>query len=235
MIGSPWNPFFCQTIPGAATRYDGRRVDSGDPLQFGAFDALAIPQFLETDDGHVLQRDHGLFGTAGHKMNAAAFALAFGDTWGTQAAADILATAFFWWHTTGATYGGGLPRVLYVSDYTGPENRRRYLGAGIDCSDAPLIDDDPPNPNPDWPLSWVMWEADDVPLVMGGSPTNWRTVGGGITPNTWPVWLSAAGFHNTDIPAGSRQQSVVDLNRPFRMSGHTVGGSIEIRPWYRSY
>lgn len=47
MIGSPWNPFFDQAIPGTAQRFDGRSVDSGPFRQRGGWDLLSLPTYLE--------------------------------------------------------------------------------------------------------------------------------------------------------------------------------------------
>lgn len=245
MMGSPWNPFFDQVIPGTVTRYNGRRVDNADGEQHGGFNLIRVPQNLEivgkTDlNGNplVLTRDYSLFSTSGGKLIADAFAAAFGEAWATNVADSVLRTAFLWWWKPFRTFGGGLPRLLYYSDPIDDNGRRYWFGAGIAHPDGAINPLSEPivRPGIDFPTSWSAWLADDVPETMGGSPTPY------INGTLYNVW-GREGVFNTDIPAGSRIQSPIDLNRTFRLEDFLVDLSgdeplpysptLFLRPWYR--
>ena len=244
MIGSPWNPHFEQSIPGTSKRYDGRRVDSGDLEQLGAWDQIALPQYLEVrpdglGDPVVMERHFALYGTTGQKLVAANFVDSFGlAAWLNGTATAIVSRAFLWWHWNEKTFLGGLPRVLYYSDPPHEGGRRHFLGFGISHAGVNYPDD---SVEPDWNYVASYWEADDVPESMGGNPTLWATVPGssilepGEDSGTYPIYKSTEVIFNADIPAGSRWQSPVDLRRPFTLGGHSTDpfGNIAFAPWFR--
>lgn len=254
MIGSPWNPTFSQMLPGTATRYDGRRVDASDSRQHGAYNLISLPHHLRFSPDEyngenpvVLTRDYSLL-SSGNRLNAEIFAASFGDKWASHESSSILNTAFLWWWKSQSTFNGGLPRILYKSDllendFGEQTGRRWWLAAGVAHQDGRFGFTNglgPPETNRNWSLNWSLWQADDGPVSLGGTPTLWIR-----DSSAYPLYGREV-IPINDIKHGSRLVSPIDLNRRFRLDDYlpwlvlsenqpaAPGPPVYLEPWYRN-
>lgn len=107
---------------------------------------------------------------------------------------------------------------------------RWYFAGGVEHPDGSITEHGEGNlwgGVPDWPRVWSAWKRSDGPPSLGGLPIETEA-------DRYPIH-GVQGVTDNDIPAGSRQLSLVDLNRPFRMPSlvDEFADSIEVRPWYR--
>lgn len=242
MIGSPWNPFFDQVIPGTVTRYDGRKVDNVDPKQSGGFNAIRLPQTVAVLDNSgtptaILDRTYQMQGPA---VNIETEVLTFGALYDTGLARSIRETGFLWWWYPSVPFNQQYPRVLYVSD-PNAQGYRYYLGAGFAHTGINFPQEASQPPPTDYTAVWSLWLTDDIPEAEGGDPTYWADVPGttlvepGEQAETYPLWVAEGGVDN-DIPAGSRIWSAIDLNRRSTLINVTTSIDnlpITVQPWYR--
>lgn len=247
MIGSPWNPFFDQTIPGTLPRYNGRLADSADNLQFGCFNLLRVPQYLTIKDRTapggepiVLTRDYSLWNQS--PQYAELLAAAWGELYATQLMADILKTGFLWWYKPQDTWGGALPRVLWksqaVGDYAG---KPLFWFLGIGIKHRQFAQDDRVRARyGNQFYTWSLWCSTGVPDESnpGVEAEIWSSTE--ITQGLetfvieyYPLYMRQATVNN-DIPAGSRIQSPIDLNQPSPMVNMVNNfPPLVLLPWYR--
>ncbi|MCR9200436.1 MAG: hypothetical protein NXI04_17510 [Planctomycetaceae bacterium] len=243
MMGSPWNPFFDQVIPGTSKRYDGRLVDNVDPKQSGGFNAIRLPQNVAVLDnlGTVQAILNRTYEMSGPPVPIESEVVTYGALYNTGLASSIRRTAFCWWHTPSVSFNDRYPRVLYKSD---PDFRGYcyFLGAGFAHTGINFPQEAIQYPPQDYTAVWSLWLTDDIPEAEGGSPEFWADVPGttlvepGELGETYPLWVNEGGFDG-DVPAGSRIVAGLDLNRRSKLINVTT--SIEnlpiyVEPWYRS-
>lgn len=242
MIGSPWNPFFDQVIPGTSTRYDGRRVDNVDAKQSGGFNAIRLPHHVEVIDNTgtsvaILTRNYQMQGPS---VPIETEVVLFGALYDTLLAKSIRESGFMWWWRPSTAFNNQYPRCVYISD-ADSDGFRYWLGAGFAHTGINFPEDIKTPPPTDYTDVWSLWWTDDIPVAEGGNPTFWASVPGttvfepGEDPKTYPLWIAEGGF-DADIPAGSRIYSAIDLNRRSQLINVTTSETnapITVRPWYR--
>lgn len=107
---------------------------------------------------------------------------------------------------------------------------RWWIAAGVEHPDGSVVEHGAGNlvlGPPDWPLVWSAWKRSDGPPSLGGRAIETEA-------DRYPIY-GVEGVTDNDVPAGSKQLSLVDLNRPFRMPSlvDEFAEPIEVRPWYR--
>lgn len=216
MIGSPWNPFFTQTIPGTATRFDGRSVVASE-FQTGAADAVGLPQHVTVNrktiatDGTfvegevVLTRRFELLPFRGARVNAEVLQAIFGDKYATKLSNDILNTGFLWWWQSVGSFAGMIPRVIYWSDaFDQFGNEVEFVVPGeIGSPEFGDDDFDIPRVARRWFLAFGFSHAginfpEDAAVEVPLPPSDYREV--------WSLW------HSADFPVAEGGRGVSTSN-----------------------
>lgn len=132
MIGSPWGPFFDQSLPGLKAKYDGTEVSDLDGSGFeenqhGLMDMPRAPHYLQFQNGFnadpvVMERDYSMYSST--DQSAARWQALIPHIWGTRNFSRIFGTVFLWFRDTSSAVSG---RTLWKSPRD-EFNRRWWLG-----------------------------------------------------------------------------------------------------------